>query len=70
MGRIRKQTASYNPKYSYYIDPTTVSFFNHAIEVCDASLTYLEDNLDEACGAFLPGCFFCPWTSQITREIK
>ncbi|MEV6153513.1 hypothetical protein AB0L53_24515 [Nonomuraea sp. NPDC052129] len=24
---------------------------------------------DEACGAFLPGCFFCPWTSRLVREV-
>ncbi|KAI7884482.1 uncharacterized protein EV154DRAFT_522284 [Mucor mucedo] len=69
-GRIRKQTASYNPKYSFQLDPATIGFFNMAIEVCDAYLPYVEEHLDEACGAFLPGCVYCPWTSQITREIK
>ena len=23
----------------------------------------------EACGAFLPGCHWCPWDSQLTREV-
>ncbi|WP_420845269.1 BP74-related protein [Nocardia arizonensis] len=32
-------------------------------------MTYTEDHLDEACGAFLPGCFWCPWSSRLTREI-
>ncbi|KAI7884484.1 uncharacterized protein EV154DRAFT_554901 [Mucor mucedo] len=70
MGRIRKQTASYNPKYSFHLDPEAITFFNMAIEVCDATLPYLEEHLDEACGAFLPGCFYCPWTSKLTREVK
>ncbi|KAI8642100.1 hypothetical protein BD408DRAFT_417079 [Parasitella parasitica] len=70
MGRIIKRPAPYNPRFDFYLDPATVTFFLHAIEVCDASLSYVNDHLDEACGAFLPGCFYCPWTSRLTREIK
>lgn len=70
MGRIKKRPAPYNPRFSYHIDPETIMFFNHAIEVCDASFTYVEDHLDEAGGAFLPGGFFCPWTSQLVKEIN
>ncbi|KAN0040825.1 hypothetical protein ACTFIV_003361 [Dictyostelium citrinum] len=70
MGRIKKSRQDYNPSYSYHLDPETVTFFSMAIEVCDASLEYVEDHLDEACGAFLPGCFYCPWASKLTREIK
>ncbi|KAF1800025.1 hypothetical protein V8B55DRAFT_1393405 [Mucor lusitanicus] len=70
MGRILKRRASYNPDWSFQLDPETITFFNYAIEVCDASVQYVEDNLDEVCGAFLPGCFYCPWTGQLTREIK
>ncbi|ADO74874.1 hypothetical protein [Stigmatella aurantiaca] len=69
MGRIKKRQASYNPKWSYHLDPDTISFFAMAIEVCDANMDYVEDHLDEACGAFLPGCFWCPWSSKVTREV-
>jgi hypothetical protein len=69
MGRVRKQTAPYNPGWSFYLDPDTITFFTVAIEVCDASITYVEDHLDEACGPFLPGCFWCPWSSRLTREV-
>jgi len=69
-GRIVKRTAPYNPKFSYYLDPATISFFSMAIEVCDANMVYVEDHLDEACGAFLPGCHWCPWDSRVTREVE
>ncbi|AWS48146.1 calmodulin [Streptosporangium sp. 'caverna'] len=69
MGRIIKRTAPYNPAYSFHLDPSTIDFFQMAIEVCDATLSYTEDHLDEACGAFLPGCFFCPWTSKLVAEV-
>jgi len=69
-GRISKRTEAYNPKWSFHMDPKTIDFFDMAIEVCDSSTNYLEDHLDEACGAFLPGCFWCPWTSKLTREIS
>ncbi|KAK5575464.1 hypothetical protein RB653_006597 [Dictyostelium firmibasis] len=70
MGRIKKSPKEYNPHYSFHFDEQTVSFFSMAIEVCDATLQYTEENLDEACGAFLPGCFFCPWSSKLTKEVK
>ena len=55
---------------SYHLDPSTINFFQMAIEICDANMRYVEDHLDEACGAFLPGCYWCPWDSRITREVK
>ncbi|KQY32579.1 MULTISPECIES: hypothetical protein [Nocardia] len=69
MGRIRKTAQSYNPGWNFHLDPDTITFFTMAIEVCDSSIVYTEDHLDEACGAFLPGCFWCPWSSRLTREV-
>ena len=69
MGRILKRPADYNPSWSFHVDPATIQFFEFAIEVCDASTQYVEDHLDEACGAFLPGCYWCPWSSQLTKEV-
>ncbi|WP_232320084.1 BP74-related protein [Herbidospora daliensis] len=69
MGRIKKRAAPYNPGWSFHLDPTTIMFFQHAIEVCDANTSYVEDHLDEACGAFLPGCFWCPWSSRLVAEV-
>ena len=69
LGRIDKRTASYNPRWSYHFRPETVDFFEVAIEVCDASIPYVEDHLDEAGGAFLPGLVWCPWSSRLVNEI-
>jgi hypothetical protein len=69
LGRISKRPADYNPGWSFHIDPATIQFFDFAIEVCDASGKYVEDHLDEACGAFLPGCMWCPWSSRIVEEV-
>ncbi|KAM9960144.1 hypothetical protein ACTFIW_009269 [Dictyostelium discoideum] len=70
MGRIKKENKDYNPKYSFILNPDQISFFDMAIEVCDATTNYVEDHLDEVCGAFLPGCYWCPWSSKLTKEIK
>ncbi|MFI0485569.1 calmodulin-binding protein [Actinomadura sp. 9N215] len=69
VGRILKRQADYNPRWSFHYNPDTVDFFDVAIEVCDATLPYVEDHLDEAGGAFLPGLVWCPWTSRLIREI-
>ncbi|MEG4907363.1 hypothetical protein QUA85_13310 [Microcoleus sp. F8-C4] len=69
-GRIIPRPAPYNSKWSYQLDPATISFFSRAIEVCDANTGYVEDHLDEVCGTFLPGCMWCPWNSRLVKEIK
>lgn len=70
IGRITLRSAQYSPNYSFHLDPESVSFFDYAIEVCDASLQYTEDHLDEAGGPFLPGRIYCPWSSRLVREIN
>jgi hypothetical protein len=70
MGRIKKSQASYNPSWDYELDPSTIGFFSMAIEVCDASIAYVNDHLDEAGGAFLPGSYWCPWSSRLVKEIS
>lgn len=69
LGRIRKTKAPYNSNWNYYLEPSTINFFTIAIEVCDASTQYTEDHLDEAGGAFLPGAFWCPWSSRLVKEV-
>ncbi len=69
IGRIIKTQASYNPEWDFHYNPDTVSFADHAIEVCDATTPYVQDHLDEAGGAFLPGLYWCPWTGRLTEEL-
>jgi hypothetical protein len=69
-GRIIKRPQPYNPGWSFHLDPSTISFFEVAIEVCDASMQYVEDHLDEAGGAFLPGAHWCPWSSRLVDEVQ
>ena len=69
MGIIVKSAAAYNPPWSYHLDPATIEFFELAIEVCDAAPQFVEDHLAEACGAFLPDCRWCPWSSKVLAEI-
>lgn len=68
-GIITKRQVSYNPRWSYHLDPPTISFFEWAIEVCDANMTYVEEHLDEVGGSTLPGSHWCPWSSVLTEEV-
>lgn len=70
MGAIIKTPALYNPNWSYHLASETIQFFDLAIEVCDANMRYVEDNLDAVGGAFLPNSYWCPWGSEISREIS
>lgn len=69
-GTIIKEPVDYNSPWNYHLNPSTIYFFENQIEVCDASILYLEDHLDEACGAFLPGCKWCPWGSGLIEEVN
>ncbi|WP_329614698.1 calmodulin-binding protein [Streptomyces brevispora] len=69
IGRLNKRQADYNPNYNFHFEPDTVGFFDYAIEVCDATLQYTEDHLDEVGGPFLPGRVYCPWSSRLIKEV-
>jgi hypothetical protein len=69
IGRIVKSPAAYNPHWSFHYNPDTIDFADMAIEVCDATTPYVEDHLDEAGGAFLPGLIWCPWSGRLTSQV-
>ncbi|MDX1999172.1 MAG: hypothetical protein SF066_15750 [Thermoanaerobaculia bacterium] len=69
-GTIVKEPASYNPGWAYHLKPSSIDFFEFAVEVCDASIQYVEDHLDEVGGSTLPGAFWCPWSSRLVDEVK
>ena len=69
-GIIVTSAAPYNPDWGFHYEPKTISFFQMAIEVCDAAIEYVEEHLDEVGGAFLPGNRWCPWGSRLLREIS
>lgn len=68
-GTIVKAAAPYNPAWHFYLAPASISFFESAIEVCDATTSNVEGNLQKVGGAFLPGSYWCPWSSKVTREV-
>jgi len=68
-GTIIKTPARYNAPWSYHLDPASIEFFQFAVEVCDAHPLYVEEHLQAACGAFLPGCLWCPYSSRVTAEV-
>jgi len=68
-GIIIKEPVNYNPSWSFHYDPSTIEFFENAMEVCDASIAYVEEYLDEVGGALLPDNRWCPWSSELTREL-
>jgi len=69
MGTVVKQPASYNPEWKFHLDPPSIEFFEMAIEVCDANVTYVAEHLDEVGTHFLPNATWCPWSSMLVREI-
>src|SRR4029453_3527421 len=70
MGKVLKRSKPWNAPWGLPLPPKAVEFFALAIEVCDASIQYVEDHLDEVGGAFLPGSVWCPWGSRLLEESR
>lgn len=68
-GKIVKTSAPYNARWSYHLAPASIDFFEIAAEVCDASIQYVEEHLDEVGGSTLPGLYWCPRSSRLIDEI-
>lgn len=68
-GVILKKPAAYNAGWSFHLDPDSIGFFESAVEVCDANVTYVEAHLDEVGGSTLPNGFWCPWSSRLLVEL-
>ena len=68
-GTIEPTRASYNPAWSFHLEPDSISFFELAMEVCDANVVYVEEHLSEVGSDFLPGGAWCPWSSSLKAEI-
>ena len=69
-GTVVKAAAPYNPGWSSHLDPGSIDFFEVAIEVCDASMRYVEAHLDEVGGSTMPGSHWCPWSSRLVDEVR
>jgi len=69
-GEIVKTPAPYNPPWKFHLSPKSIHFFEVKAEVCDATIQYVADHLDEVGGHFLPGNHWCPWSSQLVREVQ
>ncbi|MGH9844818.1 MAG: hypothetical protein ACREEM_39380 [Blastocatellia bacterium] len=70
IGTIVKSPIGYNAPWSYHLDPSTINFFDFAIEVCDGAIKYIEEHLSEVGGALLPGNTWCPWGSRLIKEVS
>lgn len=68
-GTVVKEPAVYNPTWNFHIAPETIDFFEYAIEVCDASIVFVHENLDDVGGSTLPNCHWCPWSSRLVKEV-
>lgn len=68
-GKIIPNRVPYNLNWSFHLDPSSISFFEMQIEVCDANVTYVEKHLNEIGGSTLPNSLWCPWSSKLVSEI-
>jgi hypothetical protein len=68
-GTIIAEAKPYNPQWSFHLEPSSIRFFEMAIEVCDANVTYVAEHIDQVGTDFLPNHHWCPWSSVLTCEV-
>src|SRR5262249_24108441 len=68
-GIVVRGSAPYNQPWDFHLSPDSITFFDFAVEVCDASIKYVAEHLADVGGAFLPGGRWCLWRSHLLREI-
>jgi hypothetical protein len=68
-GIVVKASAPYNLAWSFHLSPESITFFEFAVEVCDASIKYVAEHIDEVGGSFLPASRWCPWGSRLLRDL-
>jgi hypothetical protein len=68
-GIIIKEPIMYNQSWNFYLNPNSIYFFQTSMEVCDSSIQYVEDHLNEVGGVFLPNNQWCPWGSILIEEL-
>lgn len=69
-GTIVAKPVPYNPGWAFHLEPSSIRFFVFAMEVCDANVTYVAEHLAEVGTDFLPNDHWCPWSSEIVREVS
>jgi hypothetical protein len=68
-GILVKTAVAYNKPWRWFIEPSSIEFFQNHTEVCDAALAMVEERLDEIGGSFLPHNKWCPWGSSVIEEL-
>src|SRR5262245_27910740 len=56
-GTVVNGGVSYNPTWSFSLDPASIYFFEIQVEVCDGTPEYVEENLIDWVGKD-----WCPWS--------
>jgi len=70
MGTVIPKPVEYNSPWSWHLEPKSISFFEMAMEVCDANVQYLEKHLSKIGTDFLPNGHWCPWQSKLIEEVE
>jgi hypothetical protein len=69
-GTIQKQPAVWNPNWTFFVRPSTVGLGQIFSQTCDVSVKYIQLDLQDAGGTYLPNLYWCPSNSRILRELE
>ena len=68
-GKIIQTRAPYNPKWSYYLEPSSIRFTEISIEQCSSTAADMEERVTTTGETGVIKDIWCPYPSKPTREI-
>src|SRR3989338_4337198 len=67
-GKIIKSRASYNPNWSYHLDPVSIHFADISIEQCSSTAADIEQRITQYGETGTIKDIWCPYPSMPTQE--
>jgi Kazal-type serine protease inhibitor domain len=64
-GKIYKKTMSYNSKWSFAFEPTSMAFAGNAIEYCDGAIQWIQNEINSTGLIPFVNNHWCPWSGRV-----
>lgn len=64
-GKIYKKTMSYNSKWSFAFEPTSIAFATNAIEYCDGAIQWIQNEINSTGLIPFVNNHWCPWSGRV-----
>jgi hypothetical protein len=66
-GRLMRGNGGFNSPWGWHLDPASITTPDLAVELCDGTPSYVEEELDYYMASVK---FYCPWGAKVVSRIQ